>query len=164
MFLQRTVVQFLKQTWFLIISYNSIPMVSDAPLWLWGYQHACSKHTVLVTVLLLWRDTMSMESLIKENISLLFACSFRCLVYYYGGKHGSKQQTRYCRSSWELCMRIHRQQERDSGLGMSLLPVTHFFQQTQTSYSFQVVPLLDDQVFKSMSLFKLPQLHICRHL
>ena len=53
------------------------------------------RHTsgcVLVTVLLLWRDTMTMETLIKKIISLGLPYSFRGLVHWhYGGEQGSIQ-------------------------------------------------------------------------
>ena len=47
---------------------------------------------VLVTVSLLWRDTMTKITLIKANICLGLAYSFRGSVHYHHGrKHGSMQ-------------------------------------------------------------------------
>jgi hypothetical protein len=47
---------------------------------------------MLVTVLSLWRDTVTTATLIKENISLGLAYSFRgSVLYHQGGERGSKQ-------------------------------------------------------------------------
>ena len=47
---------------------------------------------VLVWVLWLFRDSMSKAALIKENISLELAYSFRDLIHYHHSeKHGSMQ-------------------------------------------------------------------------
>ena len=47
--------------------------------------------SVQVTVLLLQRDNVTMAYLIKENIELELAYSFRCSVHYHHDKHDRVQ-------------------------------------------------------------------------
>lgn len=51
----------------------------------------CYKHSNHVSWSLFYccEDTMTKETLIKESISLELAFSFRALIHYFGGKHGS---------------------------------------------------------------------------
>ena len=49
---------------------------------------------VLVRVLLLWKDTVTTTTLIKENISLGLAYRFRGLFHYHhGGNMAASRQT-----------------------------------------------------------------------
>ena len=136
---------------------------------------------VLDTVLLLWRDTTTIATLIKESISLEFAYSSRGLVHYcLGGKHGGMEADMVLEKL--LVLRLdpraaerEREKEREP-LGLfrllkksklipqwTILPRRPYpLQQGHTSQSFQIVPLPSDQVIKSGSLwgpflFKLPQ-------
>jgi hypothetical protein len=61
---------------------------------------------VLITVLLLWRDTMIKAILIDESISLELAYSFRGWIYYHHGKNGDTLSDMGMENSWEFYMLI----------------------------------------------------------
>jgi hypothetical protein len=53
-------------------------------------------------VLWLWIDIMTVASLIKDNISLGLAYSFRGSVHYHQGKSMAVSRQALCRQSWEF--------------------------------------------------------------
>jgi hypothetical protein len=62
----------------------------------------CWQLGFLVSVLLLWRDTMIKASLVKETFNYRFTYSFRDLVHYHSRKMATPRQTWYWRSGWEV--------------------------------------------------------------
>lgn len=82
----------------------------------------------------LWTDTMTMVTLIKENIQLGLAYNSRSLVHYQHGKEHVSTQTIWCwRSSKEFYIQICKKREKATGSGFrkpqSPPPVASFFQQ-----------------------------------
>lgn len=105
----------------------------------------------------LWTDTMTMVTLIKENIQLGLACTSRSLVHYQHGKEHVSRRTVMVLENQQRVLHIDLQEERKSHWvwvsGTSkptpsgiLLPTSH------TSNPFHIVSLLDVFAFKYMSL------------
>lgn len=65
---------------------------------------------VLVTVLMPWRDTMTIASLRKY---LMGACSRGLVHYHYGGEHGCRHGRHSVGEVVENCILIHRPRKRD---------------------------------------------------
>lgn len=92
---------------------------------------------VLVTVLLMWKDTMTKATLKEERIWLRPSYCFRCLFSYYSREYGCRHK--WCwRNSWAFHPDLQAERQRDwawRGLlkPQSSLPVTHILQQGHTS-------------------------------
>ena len=84
----------------------------NEPLGLQKKDLVSKKQPTVLMFLLLWKDTITMPTLIKANISLGLAYSFRGLFHYHHGrKHGSMQADMVLERSWEFYIEIGRQQE-----------------------------------------------------
>jgi hypothetical protein len=89
------------------------------------------------SVLLLWRDTMTMATLIKESILLGLAYSFRGLVHYHHGrKHGSVPAGIVMKKSLGV---LHMESLAEDREKHWPTPMTYFHQQRYT-YSNKAMP------------------------
>jgi hypothetical protein len=101
-------------------------------------------HSVLVRVLLLWTDTMTKASLIK-NIYLRLAYRFRGSVHYHQCGSMAVSRQAWCRQSWKFYVFIQRLLVEDWlsgnwGEGLKPTPtVTHLLQPGHT-YSNKAKP------------------------
>jgi hypothetical protein len=96
-------------------------------------------------VLLLWTDTMTKASLIKNHIYLGLAYRFRSSVHYHQGGSMAVSRQAWHTQSWEFYIFIQRLLVEDwlpGNWGESLKPtptVTHLFQPGHT-YSIKATP------------------------
>lgn len=127
-----------------------LPFIKGRSVWLWILLQTLP---VLVSVLLLWRDTTKKATLIEENI--YSGVTYSLVHYPHSGSMVSCRQTWCYRGSWECSIWIWK-------------PVPQWLTSSNEAMppnASHVVPLPNDQALKYMSvwgLFLFQALHFSR--